>query len=336
MLPALSTIVVVGRLRARAAPCLASLLTQRLDDASQGARLEVLLVDCGGEGLPPVAGSDDPRVVVLRQPPGTTYARSRADAVSVARASVVAFVEEHVRVRAGWAAALLRAHAGPFAGVGAVPLAGNPEQPRTALLHLASYGDWAPPVARGEVALLPGHNASFKTAVLRGYGDELEELLQCDLVLHGRLRRDGHRLAMEPDAVIEHLAEPSVRCLLRGLFWWYRCYAPLRAEAERWSPLRRGLYVVGAPLVPLYALRRFWRRLRHQGLAAPARVLRWAPAMLALAAAGAAGQTLGLLAGAGDALVRFTDYELHAPRPEAPESAAAWSGASTLPAPVAL
>jgi GT2 family glycosyltransferase len=309
--PQLTAIVVVGRLRARAIPCLRSLLDQSL-----AGRLEVVVVDVAADDHPPVPGCDDPRVRVLPAAPGTTFARARARGVAAARGEVVAFVEEHVRVRPGWAAAVVGAFRQGWAGVGAVPLAGSDEPP-SELLGVLNYGEWGRPVARGEVALLPGHNATFRTDVLRSYGEELERLLACDLVLHGRLRRDGHRLAMEPDAEFEHLNEVSLGVLARGLFLWYRCYGPLRAAEEGWSLARRLGYVLATPLVPLYFLRTFRRRLRHQG-GDVLRRLFWAdlPAVLGVQLAGACGQALGLLSGVGDAEVRFSDYELHAPRLE--------------------
>lgn len=307
MPPELSAVVVVGRLRERAAPCLRSLLEQEV-----GERLEVLLVDCAGPGFLPVAGSDDPRVRVLAAPADGTFATARALAVGEARGEFVAFVEEHVRVRPGWAAALLAAYAAqPWAGVGAVVLPAA-EDPLTQVLAVVSYGEWWPPIERAEVDVLPGHNASFRTAVLRSYSD-LEELLGCDVVLHGRLRADGHRLGMEPAAACVHLGEDSLATLARGVFLWYRCYGPLRAKAEGWSLLRRFAYLVSTPLVPLVFLRSYRRRLRKHPRG---RMLFWRflPQVMGVLLAAGVGRALGLLFGAGDALRRFSDYELHAPR----------------------
>jgi len=308
--PEISVVVAVGRLRERAGRCLASLAAQGL-----GERMEVLLVDCAPASAA-VPGAEASWVRTLQEAPGITFAHARAVAVAQARAPVVAFVEEHVRVRAGWAQALLDTYAtGDWAGVGAVPFQGS-AHPQAELLHLASYGDWSPPVPQGDVEWLPGHNASFRTAVLRALGEDLERLLGCDLLLHQRLRRDGRRLVMAPGAEIDHLNEASVRELCRGLFLWYRCYAPLRATEERWSAARRAAYVLGAPLVPLWALRTWRRRLRRGGGPWLLRLLRWLPSIIALHGAGAWGQALGLAFGPGDAPVRFSDYELHALRPE--------------------
>lgn len=311
--PELTAVVVVGPLRERGGECVRSLLEQELGD-----RLEVLLVDLEPPGAPPVPGSDDPAVRALRLPPATTFAAARARAVAEARAPVVAFVEEHVRVLPGWAEAVIEAFRGPWAAVGGEVLNGNPGVGSSDVAGLISYGYWYPPLPRGETDLLPGHNASFRTALLRAYGEELEELLLCDLVLHDRLRADGHRLFLEPAARFLHLNETDWRTQARGMHLWYRSYGPLRARLGRWSPWRRALYVAAVPAIPLYFAVGFGRRLRRTRPGLLPLFLTRLPHVLAVHLAAAAGQALGLLFGPGDAPQRFTRFELEAPRPCAP------------------
>ncbi len=308
--PELAVVVVVGARRARAEGCLRSLLAQDALDC-----MEVLLVDCGDEGSAPIAGSDHPAVRVLPMPPGSLFAHTRAAAVRQARAPVAAFLEEHARALPGWAAALIAAHREPWAGVGAEAHCANPGIGRSDVIALLSYGYWFPPLARGEVELLPGHNASFKRDALLALGPELERLLSCDLMLHGALRARGGRLAMEPAARFSHLSERGLRSFGRGVFLWYRCYGHLRAREGRWRWWRRLAYVVLAPAVPFRFLIRFARFLRRTRPHHLPLLLRNAPFVLATHACGAAGQALGVLLGPGDAEARFSRYELEAERP---------------------
>jgi GT2 family glycosyltransferase len=312
MAPELSVIVVVGCRRARAAGCLGSLLAQDAVD-----RMEVLLVDCGGDEAAPVEGSDHPAVRVIPMAPGSFFARTRAEGVRQARAPVVAFLEEHARALPGWAAALIAAHRGPWAGVGAEAHCANPGIGRSDVIALLSYGYWYPPLARGEVELLPGHNASFKRDALLALGPELERLLTCDLVLHGALRARGGRLAMEPAARFAHLSERGLRSFGRGVFLWYRCYGHLRAREGRWPWWRRLAYLALAPAIPFRFLLRYARFLRRTRPHQVGLLLRNAHFVLATHTCGAAGQALGLLLGPGDAEARFSRYELEAERPEA-------------------
>lgn len=108
--PEISAIVVVGERRERVEACRAALLAE-----ADTVRLEVVLVDLAA-GRPCVPLADHPAVRVLALPADTSWAAARAAALRAARARVVAFLEERVRVRPGWAAAVRAAHRGPWAG----------------------------------------------------------------------------------------------------------------------------------------------------------------------------------------------------------------------------
>ncbi len=308
--PELSAIVVVGELRERAADCLRSLLAQGL-----GARLEVLMVDVAPPGAPPVPGSDAPEVRVLALAPDTTFPRARACAVRAARGAIVAFLEEHTTARPGFGEALLRAHAGPWAGVGPAVVNGNPGVGRSDIAGLLAYGYFYPPCGRAEADFLPGHNSSFKRDALLALGGDLDRLLGADLVLHARLRRRGGRLLVEPGAVLAHRNEVTWSSRACGIFLWYRGYAALRAAEDRWPAARRALYVAATPVLPLYFLTHFTRYVARHRRAHLGLLLRHVPYTLASMLAGAAGQALGLLLGPGAAEASFTRFELTADRP---------------------
>jgi hypothetical protein len=335
MPPELTVVLVVGERRERAAAALASVLAQ------DGAAIEVVVCDCaphapplpsgvaGTSGLSAVsvgfadpgagggaeaAGAGHPAVRRVALPPGTTYAAAKALGVRLAAAPVVAFLEEHCRVYAGWAAALVAAHRGPWAGVGAEVHNANPGVARSRTVALMNYHPWLAPAPRREHDMLPGHNSSFKRGVLLAYGDRLEALLRAEIALHTRLVRDGHRLLLEPAARFEHLNDSRLASVLHSCFLFHRCYGPSRAEALGWSARRRAAYVAATPLVPLYFLARLLLVLaRRRPRLLPA-ALGGAPFMLLVQAASAAGQAAGLLRGLGDAELRFTRYELNAYR----------------------
>ena len=309
-LPALSAVVVVGPLRDRAGGCVRALLTQ-----AALARMEVLVIDLAPKAEP-VPGSEHAAVRVMRLPPETTFAAARTYGVRVARGRIVAFLEEHVRVRPGWADAVIAAHDGPWAAVGGEVHNGNPGLGRSDVTSLLSYGLFSPSLATGETDLLPGQNSAYRRAVLLSYGDRLEHLLGSDLVLMRRLRLDGHRLWIEPRAAIEHLNETRLRSALRGYWLFHRCYAPLRAEEFGWSLGRRLAYVALTPVIPLYFIAHFGRFLARRHRHQLWRFIGNIGFVYLAELAGAVGQATGLLFGAGDAAQRFTHYELTEPRAE--------------------
>jgi GT2 family glycosyltransferase len=305
-MPELSVLLVVGERRDRAARCLASVLAQEAVD-----RIEMLLLDCAPGEPPPLPGSDHPAVRTVRLPSDTRFAAAKARGVRRAAAPVVAFLEEHCRVHPGWAAALLAAHSGPAAAVGAEVHNGNPEVPLSRVVALMNYHPWLPPAPRAEHRMLPGHNSSFKRAVLLAYGDDLEGLLVAEIVLHLRLHRDGHTLLLAPEARFEHINESSLGSIIRGYFLFHRCYGPCRARFLGWSGARRALYVAATPLIPFYFLARLSLVLaRRRPRLLPAALVA-SPTILVAQLASAAGQAAGLLLGPGDAEARFTHFELN-------------------------
>jgi hypothetical protein len=305
----MTVVLIAGHLRERANGSLASILAQDVVD-----ELEILLIDLDHGRSAPLDGSGHPSVRTIAMPETTVYSAARAHGVREAKTPILAFVEEHCRVYTGWAAALIRAHAGPYAAVGGEIHNGNPQVRLSRTIALMNYNLWMPPAPRAEFDLLPGHNSSFKREVLLGYGDELETLLRAEVALCHRLHRDGHRLLLEPDAKFEHINETKLASIANGYFLWHRCYGPIRARVFGWSRARRLFYVAATPLIPFYYLARLTlvllRRRPHLVVQA------WlaAPQILFAQYASALGQAAGLLFGTGDAERHFTLYELNEPR----------------------
>ncbi len=315
MPPALSVILVVGERRDRAVRALASVLSQDAVDS-----LEILLLDLAPGEPAPLPGSDHPVVRTVRMPPETLFSTATAHGVRLAAAPVVVFLEEHCRAWPGWAAALIAAHRGPWAAVGAEVHVGNPSVRLSRILAILNYYPWLTPAPRAEHAMLPGHNSSFKRDLLLAYGPELDDLLRAEIVLHMRLHRDGHRLLLEPAAKFEHVNESTLGSAWRGRFLWNRCYAPLRARTFGWTLARKAFYVLATPAVPLYSLVLLIKRLSRlrPDLLRPA--LAAAPQILAVQLVAALGQALGLLLGTGDAEARFSLFEMNEYRELDPES----------------
>lgn len=308
MYPQLSVILAVHRLRERAVGSLRALLEQ-----SRIAEMEIILFDLH-DSAPPLPGSEHPSVRLIRLAPDAVFSKLRAEGVRLARAPIVAFAEEHCRVRPGWAEAIIRAHAAPVAAVGAEIHNGNSDSRLSRIIAVMNYNEWLPPAPRGEFNMLPGHNSSFKREVLLSYGAELETLLRAEVALYLRLHRDGHRLLLEPDAKFEHINETRLRSIASGYFLWHRSYGPIRARVFNWSLARRWFYIVATPAIPLYYVVRLAGVLLRKRPELLKEAFLGLPQIVFAQSASALGQAVGLLFGEGDAERRFTDYELNEPR----------------------
>ena len=309
--PELAAIIVAGGQRERAARAVASVLAQNVVD-----RLEVLVMDLGPDTAPSLKGSDHPRVRVTRAGDKMLFAGARAAAVRMARAPVVAFMEEHCQAKPGWAEALITAHRGPWAGVACGFENGNPGSGTSDAAFRMTYGPYLPiHSSPGPAAWMPGHNSSYKRDVLLSYGTDLDELLKADIVMHTRMVQDGHRLFFEPSAVLLHGNETTLTSLGRGLFDWNWCYIGVQSRFSQWSFTRRVAQVPRALFLPWIRLARAFAYSARRG---PAEIVQWTrdlPFFVAASHFSAAGQMAGALFDMSKAEKRFSYMETNEPRP---------------------
>lgn len=240
-----------------------------------------------------------------------SIARAHAAGIRQASAPVVVLSEDHSFPEAGWAEALIERHRQPWAVVGPVVRNANPDSLMSWADFLLGYGAWLEPALGGEINYLPGHNSSYKRALLLDYNRELEAMLEAEFVLHGDLQAKGHRLYLEPAAKTAHLNFARLAPWTPYLVHAGRVFAA--ARARQWSLLRRLLYAGGAPLIPLVRLRRIRSEIRRPGRPADLwpRVL---PALVVGLTLDAVGQVLGYALGAGNASRKLFRFEFHRDR----------------------
>ncbi|MDF2775810.1 MAG: hypothetical protein K0S86_5311 [Geminicoccaceae bacterium] len=260
-------------------------------------------IDIDHELVAPFAG-----VQVVRLPSLTPTGPARAAAIRAARAPIVAFGEEHCFPAPGWAEALLVAHQGEHAAVGPAMRNANPETIVSWADILIGYGPWLAPVERAERAFLPGHNTSYKRAVLLEYGETLDTLMEAETVLMWDLRRKGHRLLLEPAAQTAHTNFGFWSSWVRVAFLSGRAFAHTRSG--QWSLAWRLAFAAASPLIPLVRLARTLghvRRIRR----GPWFVARVVPTLCVGLMFDALGQMIGYAAGAGTAHELLATFEWH-------------------------
>jgi Glycosyltransferase like family 2 len=181
--------------------------------------------------------------------------QARVAGIRIARAPIVALAEDHSFPEPGWAEALLAGHMeGTWAAVGPVVCNGNPATAVSWANFLLEYGPWTESARRGAAAHLPGHNSSYRRDLLLAYGEKLEALMEAESILQWDLRHHGHQLLLEPAARTHHLNFSRLLSSISLRFNVGRQFAGTRSA--EWPPLKRLLYVLGAPLIPLVRLRR--------------------------------------------------------------------------------
>lgn len=304
----LSAVLVVGRQRSRAQTVLDGIGRQECPG------LEAVLIDLCPD-LPPLRLPTGVVVQHVREASAGSLGAARLRALHLARAPLVAYLEDHCTPQAGWAEALLRAFAGgPWAAVGYAFVNANPGTWVSRGCMMADYGLWAAPHPDVEQRLLPGNNVAYRREVLLPYGERLSCLLSPDFVMHERLRLDGHRLFLAGSALAAHENPNAISFLLRANHAYCRVLASQRASSRAWSPLRRWVYALGTPLgAPTIKLIRALRILS----ARPRMLGRFAAALPVVLAAylwSAVGEALGYAFGVGASEAEFDEYELNRAR----------------------
>ena len=273
-------------------------------------RLEIVIVVPGADAFKPDDSElkDFHQFRIVEVGEIRPIAWANAAGIRQATASVVVLAEDHSYPDPGWAEALIEAHRQPWAAVGPVVGNANPGSAISWADFLLGYVTWLDPATAGERHHLPGHNSSYKRAILLDYGPELEAMLEAESVLHWDLRTRGYRLYLEPAAKTWHLNFGRLSPWIRYLFHAGRVFAA--ARSRQWSSLRRLLYTGGAPLIPVVRLWRILSELRRPGRPSELwpRVL---PALTVGLALDAAGQMIGYAFGAGDANQKLSHFEFH-------------------------
>jgi hypothetical protein len=310
-LPAMSVVVITPNRYEAVGTVLRHLKAQSIKQ-----QIEVVIVAPTTDAIPldapELLGFHNVQVVAFAGVVSSTAA-ARVAGVRAARAPVVAFVEDHSFPQPGWAEALITAYSGPWAAVGPAVGNANPGNAISWANLLIEYAPWLDAATPEAVEHLPGHNSSYKRALLLEYGDALEAMLEAESVLHWDLRARGFQLRLEPAARTLHMNYSTMLASIRLRFHAGRIFAAARARS--WPIARRLAYGAAAPLIPAVRLRRILTQVRTRRRARlPGNVF---PALLMLLVCDAAGEMTGYLMGAGSEAERAGKFEFRADRERA-------------------
>lgn len=234
---------------------------QYLRRQSEVSRIELLIVSASEDKmldlLPGELEGFGSTAFVYTGAPIANVDKAAAFGVHRANAPVVALIEDHAYPEPDWARYILRAHQQGWGAVGSTVLNANPRSTVSWTNLLIAYGPWTEPNTRGEQEALPGHNITYKTNLLKAYGDKLIDKMGRDGGLIEELQANGERLYLESDARLEHANPSRVLPTIQLRFNAGRLYGYTRAVENEWTPLHTILYVTGGLLIPFIRFRRF-------------------------------------------------------------------------------
>lgn len=263
--------------------------------------LEVIVVSADGAGLEEkdFDGIGAWQQVIL--PEVRTMGKAMEAAVRVAKAPFVTYAEEHGYLPEDWAEGVIAAHEKGYDVVGFAMENANPKTLTSWAQFYGQFGHVAAPVKSGESNYLGGHHVSYRKETLLDYGSLLSDVLEDEAALLLDLRAKGIKMFIVGDAVGHlHFSGPKIYAYMDYL--GQRGFASTRAKIGHWPWWKRGAYAAAASLIPWIRLRRSLADICRTGRQdlVPRILVPLVPALLA----GAWGEMLGYLIGAGDSAER--------------------------------
>jgi len=242
-----------------------------------------------------------------------SIASAYAKGVREATAPIVALAEDHCFPDPDWAEHLIEAHQQSWAVVGPVLRNANPQNSVSWADMLIAYSPWLDPTPSGVVNFLPGHNSSYKRDILLTYGEQLENMMEAETLLHWDLRAKGYQLYLESKAKASHTNFGQLKIWLGVQFSCGRLFASDRATSQQWSIGKRLLYMGASPLIPLVRLWRIWQQLQQRQLQSLFSLKLLLTLSLGLIIDGI-GQGIGYVFGTGNSANNLSKFEFHRDR----------------------
>jgi len=305
--PLITLIIVAGNFRDRVQRSLRSVLSQDIAD-----RIAIIVYDRADEPRRDISELNNPNVIYEAVANNTTLGQLAKRGLLAATTDIVAFVDEHVAVPAGWARESLRLHAQGYAGVCGYFVPGNPQHRCARLALFVTKGNYILPQQAGETTAMSGDNSSFVRSKILNGADDLEAHLNSDPLLIRRLVDAGEK-CYRTDLAVKHWNEDRWSDAWAGFRFWTQMYICNKAAIEKWSPAQRLLRLLLVPLVPIVRTYKNYKLARVNSMDMKQFFLD-VPSLFFLHSGTAAGMAGGLLFGLQDSGVRFADYEINASR----------------------
>ena len=271
-----------------------------LDRERASCDLEVLVPERCGVEVRTATAMRFPWARVFPVSRATTIPQMRALAFRESTAPVVAVIEDHVIVPAGWAELMATACTGKVrvVGGGVVNAAASTTVDRAAFL--CEYSHLLVPLAAGDAEWLTGNNTAYDRTLLGECQDVIDQGRWED-VLHAAMRERGVTLWRRPDIVVGHKKHYTIAEYTSQRFLYARAYAGARVSGG--SIAKRLAYgtlaIALPPLLLLRIVRSVWASGAHR-----TELLRSFPLLLVFVISWGAGESAGAWFGPGNALAR--------------------------------
>ncbi|MEM6259213.1 MAG: hypothetical protein AAGI37_13090 [Planctomycetota bacterium] len=272
-------------------------------------RIELIIVAPTADGLDPKQCTPFAAYRSIELPEMPMLGSAMAKAIRAAAAPLVVYAEEHTGLSEDWAERVVAAHEKGYKAVGFAMENANPGSLYSWAHLLGQFGDLVAPAVSGEKPFLAGHHVSYDRALLLGYGDLLDRVMEDESALFLDLRQRGIAMYLEADAKSQHVNVSTLRGLVDLEMCGQRSFATTRARVGRFTLWKRIAFAASMPLVPFLRLVRVWPDIQRVP-DARRRMPQLLVPMSFMFCVGAIGEALGYLFGAGNAATHRLSAEL--------------------------
>ena len=230
-----------------------------LEGISETKTTEVIVVDNSRDGTSETIAQRFPQIRLIRAPKQKLIPHLWELGIRQASGDIVAITTGDFVPEKDWVEQILKAHEGThYSGIGGA----IENEPGSGIvsraIYFCRYSAYMLPLEKSRVKDFAADNASYKRSVLQRYG-AMRRHGFWESAIHAQMTRDGLELLLTPNIVVCHHKSFSFLGFMKQRFLHGRRYGADRAKD--FSTIRRQLYILVSPLIPIVFLWRITRQV---------------------------------------------------------------------------
>lgn len=251
--PKLSVVVASQNARHSVGDCLRALEKQQ-----NNGNLEIVVVDNSTDTTREIIEREFPSVKLVKAPTEKLIPELWGIGIKESAGEFVALTTSHFVASEDWTSEILKAQQQPHAGIGGA--IENEEHAGVVswAVYFCRYSPYMLPFGQTEVKDFAADNASYKRRDLERVKDSMRDGFW-ETFVHKEMLRQGMSLLKTPDIVTYHQKSFTFAGFMNQRFWHGRQFG--EARSAEMPPIRRAIFVLLSPAIPLIYLARITRRV---------------------------------------------------------------------------
>lgn len=244
--PEISVVIASYNSRGTIVNCLRSLEKQ-----VTSVRFEIIVVDSSTDGTGEFVERTFPFVQVVRFEERKFCGNARNTGVTLAKGNIVAFIDADCVAEKNWIEEIAKAHTFLYPVIGGAIANAEPANFISWAAFFCEFPQWMPGRTSRWMSEVCGANMSYKKSIFQQYGYFLEGTYCSDTHFHWRLGKAGISLRFVPSILVSHTSIDQLKEFITHEFFHGRYFARVRVKAQHFLWMKRALYVIFSPLIPL-------------------------------------------------------------------------------------